>query len=106
MRPPELLQAVHVWLRRAHLTDAVDLLASYASDPSATRYLSWPTRRTVREVQDWLVPHVAGWEVDGSTGGSSPTIRRAAPSGPSACNEPIRGSTSDTHSRGLVPAKG
>lgn len=60
--PPELVQAGHVWLRRARLTDAAALFASYASDPVATRYLSWPTRRTVREVEEWLAPRVTGWD--------------------------------------------
>jgi ribosomal-protein-alanine N-acetyltransferase len=60
--PPELLQARHVWLRRARLNDAADLFAAYASDPSATRYLSWPPRQTVGDVEEWLAPRVAGWE--------------------------------------------
>lgn len=65
VRPPELLAAGGVWLRRARTSDAAALFTSYASDPAATRYLSWPPRRSVREVARWLAPRVAGWD-DGS----------------------------------------
>jgi [ribosomal protein S5]-alanine N-acetyltransferase len=60
---PELMEAGRVWLRRARLADAPGLFTSYARDPRATRYLSWPPRRSVGEVEEWLAPRVARWEL-------------------------------------------
>jgi [ribosomal protein S5]-alanine N-acetyltransferase len=50
-----------VWLRRARLRDASSLYLAYAGDPTATRYLSWPPRRSVAEVEEWLAPRVLRW---------------------------------------------
>lgn len=61
MQPPESMEVREVWLRRARTGDAADLFTAYASDPVATRYLSWPPRRSEREVEEWLEPRVAGW---------------------------------------------
>jgi [ribosomal protein S5]-alanine N-acetyltransferase len=88
VQPPELMELDRVWLRRARLTDAQDLLVAYAGDPSATRYLSWAPRRSVAEVEEWLAPRVARWEggeeyrwvlVDRPQGGAFGTVslRRA-----------------------------
>lgn len=62
MHPPELMDAGDVVLRRARVNDAHDLFVAYASDPSATRYLSWPPRQSVAEVEQWLAPRVTRWE--------------------------------------------
>jgi [ribosomal protein S5]-alanine N-acetyltransferase len=56
------MDAGDVQLRRARVSDARDLFVAYASDPSATRYLSWPPRQSVAEVEQWLAPRVARWE--------------------------------------------
>jgi [ribosomal protein S5]-alanine N-acetyltransferase len=64
VQPPELEQAGRVWLRRARMSDAPSLFHAYARDPSATRYLSWPPRRSVDEVEEWLAPRVQRWLSD------------------------------------------
>lgn len=58
----DLIDTGQVWLRRARLTDAPALFASYASDPDATRYLSWAPRRSIGEVEAWLAPRISGWK--------------------------------------------
>lgn len=49
-------------LRRATEGDAQALLTAYAADPAATRFLSWPPRRSTDEVRAWLRPSLAGWD--------------------------------------------
>ena len=56
------MDAGDVLLRRTRVSDAPDLFVAYASDFSATRYLSWPPRQSVAEVEQWLAPRVARWE--------------------------------------------
>lgn len=44
------------------MTDAAALFASYANDPATTRYLSWPPRQSVAEVEAWLIPRISRWK--------------------------------------------
>jgi [ribosomal protein S5]-alanine N-acetyltransferase len=44
------------------LTDSPALFTSYASDPAATRYLSWTPRQSVAEVEAWLAPRISKWK--------------------------------------------
>lgn len=59
------MRAGETWLRRARLSDAAAVFHSYASDPRAIRFLSWPLRRSVSEVEQWLAPRVSGWDEGG-----------------------------------------
>ena len=66
-RPPErgevpLASGERLHLRRARLDDAPALLTAYASDPRATRCLSWEPRASASEVATWLAPSVDGWD--------------------------------------------
>lgn len=49
-------------LRRGAIDDATALFETYASDPQATRYLSWRTHESVFETEEFLEEADARWE--------------------------------------------
>ena len=49
MKAPEILETSRLILRRPDVSDAESIFHRYASDPEVTRYLSWPTHRSVHE---------------------------------------------------------
>jgi len=49
MKAPEILETSRLILRRPDVSDAEAIFQRYASDPEVTRYLSWPTHRSVHE---------------------------------------------------------
>src|SRR4051812_31420506 len=51
MKAPEILETSRLILRRPHVSDAAAIFERYASDPEVTRYLSWPTHRSVHETE-------------------------------------------------------
>lgn len=53
MFPPHL-ETERLTLRRPHLTDALEIYQAYASNPRVTRYLSWPTHRSVSDAEQFL----------------------------------------------------
>ncbi|CAN5903980.1 GNAT family protein [soil metagenome] len=61
MEPPEHLHTERLRLRPATVTDATALFDAYASDPQATRYLSWRTHETVDETREFLADAQARW---------------------------------------------
>jgi ribosomal-protein-alanine N-acetyltransferase len=61
MHPPERLTTARLRLRPATVADADALFAAYASDPEATRYLSWRTHRSVDETREFLAGAQASW---------------------------------------------
>jgi RimJ/RimL family protein N-acetyltransferase len=65
MQPPEHLDTDRLRLRPATVSDAAALFDAYASDPQATRYLSWRTHETVDETREFLADAQARWR-DGS----------------------------------------
>lgn len=61
MRPPERFRTDRLQLRPATVGDAIALFDAYASDPQATRYLSWRTHETVNETREFLADAQARW---------------------------------------------
>jgi RimJ/RimL family protein N-acetyltransferase len=61
MHPPETITTERLLLRRAGPDDAHALFDTYASDPQATRHLSWPTHDSVDETVEFLDDAAASW---------------------------------------------
>lgn len=94
LKAPQVLETARLQLRRPEPADAETILARYASDPEVTRFLSWPTHRTVsdtlafvaysdREWQRWpggpyLILSKEGGRLLGSTGFAFETPFRAS----------------------------
>src|SRR5438552_10421987 len=53
-RAPEKVTTARLVLRRPHACDAADIFARYASNPEVTRYVGWPTHRTVDDTHGFL----------------------------------------------------
>lgn len=53
-KAPEQIETERLLLRRPRQTDAQAIFARYASDPEVTRYLSWPTHRSVADTLAFL----------------------------------------------------
>lgn len=51
---PETIETPRLRLARPRPDDAQDIFDRYASDPEVTRYLAWPTHRTVADTQAFL----------------------------------------------------
>ncbi len=49
-------------LRRVSIADAQSLFDSYASDPEATRFLSWPTHGSVDDMRGFLGDASQAWD--------------------------------------------
>ncbi len=62
---PEQLQTARLRLRRPRADDARGIFLRYAGDPAVTRYLSWPTHRSVEDTRAFLDYAESGW-TDGS----------------------------------------
>lgn len=58
---PETLETARLLLRRPVLADAVAIFDRYAGDPVVTRYLSWPTHRTLADTHAFLDWSDAEW---------------------------------------------
>ena len=54
MRAPGTLETSRLYLRRPAHADAESIFHRYASDPVVTRYLSWPTHRTVEDTHAFI----------------------------------------------------
>jgi ribosomal-protein-alanine N-acetyltransferase len=62
MNRSELIQTARLLLRKPRATDAEAVFQRYASDPVATRYLSWPTHRSLDDTRAFLAWSNAEWE--------------------------------------------
>ena len=58
----ERLQTARLLLRRPTFADAAAIFDRYAGDPVVTRYLSWPTHRTLADTHAFLAWSDAEWE--------------------------------------------
>lgn len=65
MHPPETISTERLLLRRARPDDAQALFDAYASDPQATRFLSWRTHESVAQTREFLDSAESSW-TDGS----------------------------------------
>jgi [ribosomal protein S5]-alanine N-acetyltransferase len=62
MKAPETIQTARLLIRRPVSTDAEAIFRRYASDPVVTRYLSWPTHRTLADTQAFLAWDETEWQ--------------------------------------------
>jgi len=58
----ETIETARLRLRRPQLTDARSVFERYASDPRVTRFLGWPTHRTIADSEGFLAYCAAEWE--------------------------------------------
>ncbi len=58
----ELIETARLRLRKPLPSDAEAIFAVYASDPEVTRYLSWPTHRSLDDTRGFLAWSDAEWE--------------------------------------------
>lgn len=59
---PEGFETERLLLRRPRTADAEAILERYASDPDVTRFLSWPTHRTVSDTLAFVAYSAAEWQ--------------------------------------------
>ena len=62
MKAPERIETPRLLLRKPVPADAEAVFRRYAADPKVTRYLSWPTHRTVADTQAFLSWSDDEWE--------------------------------------------
>lgn len=62
LKASEQIQTARLLLRRPVATDAEAIFRCYASDPVVTRYLSWPTHRSVADTQAFLARDETEWQ--------------------------------------------
>ncbi len=58
---PEQLETERLSLSRLKYEDAEEIFYTYASKPVATKYMSWPTHRSMEDTRDFLRYAVDGW---------------------------------------------
>lgn len=58
---PERLETERLLLRRPSLADADSVFSRYAGDPEVTRFLGWPTHRTIDDTRAFLAFSEAEW---------------------------------------------
>jgi ribosomal-protein-alanine N-acetyltransferase len=63
---PQHLRTARLLLRAPTASDAQAIFLRYASDPQVTRYLSWPTHRTLEDTQAFLTASERAWAETGS----------------------------------------
>lgn len=59
---PEHLYTDRLVLRRPRAADAEAILSRFAADPEVTKYLSWPTHRSLEDTRAFLAFSDAEWE--------------------------------------------
>lgn len=62
MKAPEVIETTRLLLRKPVAGDAEAIFRRYAADPVVTRYLSWPTHRSVADTQAFLTWSDAEWD--------------------------------------------
>ncbi len=65
MRPPSTIETARLRLRTPATGDADAIFTTYASDAEATRYVSFPTHRSVADAHEFLQRCEVGWAADG-----------------------------------------
>lgn len=58
----QTLETTRLRLRRPRPADAASVFERYASDPEVTRYLGWPTHKSVADTDGFLAYCDAEWE--------------------------------------------
>ncbi len=62
MRAPERIETDRLILRRPRPADAAAVYERYARDPEVTRFLSWPTHRSISETRAYLTFSESEWQ--------------------------------------------
>ncbi len=57
----EVIETERLLLRRPRAADATAIFARYASDPEVTRYLSWPTHRSLDDTHAFISHSDVAW---------------------------------------------
>lgn len=60
--PTSPIHTARLTLRRPVATDAASIFGRYASDPRVTRFMAWPTHRTIEDTRGFLAYCDAQWE--------------------------------------------
>jgi RimJ/RimL family protein N-acetyltransferase len=63
MKGPKTIETERLLLRKPTIHDAEAIFERYARDPAVTRYMSWPTHRTVADTCAFLAWSEADWEM-------------------------------------------
>jgi len=58
---PEKIETERLCLQRLRYEDAEEIFYAYASKPEATKYLSWPTHRTIEDTLSFLRFAIEAW---------------------------------------------
>jgi ribosomal-protein-alanine N-acetyltransferase len=66
MKAPPLVETPRLVLSAPAATDAELVFRRYAGDDDVTKYVGWPTHRTVADTQAFLAFSAAQWEQDGA----------------------------------------
>lgn len=66
MKAPPRVETQRLVLSAPAATDAELVFRRYASDDDVTRYVGWPTHRTVADTQAFLAFSAAQWEQEGA----------------------------------------
>src|SRR5262245_14675020 len=61
MKAPVQIETTRLLLRRPRPEDADAIFSRYASDPDVTRFLSWPTHRTIHDTRAFLAMSDDEW---------------------------------------------
>ncbi|HYC84576.1 MAG TPA: GNAT family N-acetyltransferase [Chryseosolibacter sp.] len=59
---PEKIETERLRLLRLRYEDAEEIFYTYASKPEATKFLSWPTHRSIEDTHSFLRYANAGWK--------------------------------------------
>lgn len=59
---PPHIECDRLLLRRFKLSDASAIFNGFASDPGATKYVSWPTHKTIEDTYAYLKHASESWE--------------------------------------------
>lgn len=62
MKAPERVETERFVLRKPALADARAIFSRYASDPEVTRFMSWPTHRSLDDTMTFLNFSESEWE--------------------------------------------
>jgi [ribosomal protein S5]-alanine N-acetyltransferase len=63
MKGPRTLETARLVLRKPTLHDGQAIFERYAGDPIVTRYMSWPTHRTLADTHAFLAWSEGDWEL-------------------------------------------
>jgi ribosomal-protein-alanine N-acetyltransferase len=58
---PEKLETERLLLQRLRYEEAEEIFYSYASKPEATKYLTWPTHRSIEDTRAFLRYAIENW---------------------------------------------